>query len=1451
MEITVSVSDFGSLSQSELILQNLFSTVSIGSTCHSSRSVIIRDARFRSGTVENPLVLTLKNSRTETVMYVRSIPIASVFHKGGLKEQWVAIYPPGDPQNFHFDVAAKPKASCPQVCISISIVEDIMSTAGSFQRPSLGESFDPEPRLTSESHSPFELVPRQSTEVPRDSLAPPRASVSVDSTVREKEIQAQRIKEQVAEFASAQRRAHDAERLLQDSLRIFEDMKRQLEGLEGQISEQRVAIQLLEKDEALLQVEETQLKEQIQQREVVFQELRDRRDELDRELSRTLDEGERQKKAMEASSIEFAAQTQSMLEDIDRSSKLVAQLTGSLEQKTKQAEEREEKMRETELERAAKEDADRETLTIELDRTLTAVANARIRFEEAQRNHHAMEMEHQKTKAALAGVESEVRSLSSAVDDLQRGDGDDPSSGGLASGTKFLSDAKTDLDQKREKLGSHAARMQRLEAELSGNREQVERLSGRIAELHTETREREVVAKRFQDEQADLQNRFELQRHELVERAARLEQDEERLNCMEQAARTTADRTAKAAERTDLLRDRIGKLEQEQSSRSALIQDAQKELASDEMALDVARSEFAEKTRELSLLHTQRVNNDEKTAKLELIGSEIEEEIRRTTTTLDAERPATSELKVIEERRQRLFEEDQLEEATFHETLRSSERASEDAFNEMRKRAADSTRKKDEEIRNQLQQVTRLETERENLMNQVSALDQERREMEDFLRERERVHEGLVSSSEQKARDCGAMEESIRQLKATSAQLRAEQGSLEMQVSEASHEEVGLRNESVIISERIQVLRSEMEDATSKADADAASEAERSNTLQALCLAERKEAEACQAASAGLELAVQESHASCRRLESEEEELQSQLADTHKPNKPEKVLPNCQEGPGDVDAGSAHSDNSVRRRVRGFEVSLNTLSDKLSLDQEHVRRLRAEEEEMGREMRRLKERMKSTGEQMAHQIEHSNLQFETIQKLEEQKLRFEREVEVLTLGLHDAEQRNLCIQRENEQMQQQIESLFDGSLQDWAAEVQRVKAEAEIQRYKGEIDVWRARVEEVRKERQQELAGLQQQHDDAAQTIRNRIAVVEADMEWMEQTKLKRSVAVAKRQERETSPVSNSAMPGLVVPQRPLPTNHHRRKALLIGINYTDSHAPLKGCVNDLWNMQCLLRHTLQYRDDQMRVLTECVDGRVQKPERAPTKANIQLGLQWLVNEAMPGDSVLLIFSGYGAQHPTAPGSAHHEGYVVPLDFAADLPTSFFEKGGDDLVAETSSSYRLLPLAEITYYMAKLPALCKASIMMDCCYGYLPSVGLPHGGIATFNKVCRGQVDYSALRDFISRPRFLELPVLPVTHTPAYVRTTGPVACWLHCFLGSKHEEWSAEFPIEGTVQGAFSWAFLKAMAQGHFHCGLYQFQKALTDILGDLRVHFRGLEQTPVLQLSPSASMQDVVFWT
>merc|ERR1719191_193697 len=188
--------------------------------------------------------------------------------------------------------------------------------------------------------------------------------------------------------------------------------------------------------------------------------------------------------------------------------------------------------------------------------------------------------------------------------------------------------------------------------------------------------------------------------------------------------------------------------------------------------------------------------------------------------------------------------------------------------------------------------------------------------------------------------------------------------------------------------------------------------------------------------------------------------------------------------------------------------------------------------------------------------------------------------------------------------------------------------------------------------------------------------------------------------------------------QRALPKNHERRKALIIGINYAGSHAQLKGCVNDAWNMHTLLKHTLQFSEDQIRLLIDGENGQPPKSSRVPTRANILSGLQWLVEGAQPGDCLVLLFCGYGAQHPQTPGSDAYEAYLVPSDFAVDLPPDYFSAPPtgastqqQDWVARCGNKgYRLLSLLEINRVVAQLPAKACLTMIMDCSYPIVPGL---------------------------------------------------------------------------------------------------------------------------------------------
>jgi hypothetical protein len=86
------------------------------------------------------------------------------------------------------------------------------------------------------------------------------------------------------------------------------------------------------------------------------------------------------------------------------------------------------------------------------------------------------------------------------------------------------------------------------------------------------------------------------------------------------------------------------------------------------------------------------------------------------------------------------------------------------------------------------------------------------------------------------------------------------------------------------------------------------------------------------------------------------------------------------------------------------------------------------------------------------------------------------------------------------------------------------------------------------------------------------------------------------------------------------PTAGATHRALLIGINYPGTSAALKGCINDVKNVQQYLAKT--HPDfNQVLVLT---DDKTSDAKLMPTHANIISAMKWLVAGAKPGDSFFL-----------------------------------------------------------------------------------------------------------------------------------------------------------------------------------------------------------------------------------
>jgi len=162
---------------------------------------------------------------------------------------------------------------------------------------------------------------------------------------------------------------------------------------------------------------------------------------------------------------------------------------------------------------------------------------------------------------------------------------------------------------------------------------------------------------------------------------------------------------------------------------------------------------------------------------------------------------------------------------------------------------------------------------------------------------------------------------------------------------------------------------------------------------------------------------------------------------------------------------------------------------------------------------------------------------------------------------------------------------------------------------------------------------------------------------------------------------------GQVVQGRPMqggpgyaPRPSGRRKAVLIGINYFGTEAQLRGCINDVHNMQRLLVETYGWRADNMQILTD------DNPRCMPTRANITQALHWLVEGVQPGDVLFLHFSGHGAQQED-PHGFEEDGMNETI-----LPTDFKRAGmmTDDQIGDI--------------VVKNLPEGVRLTAVMDCCH---------------------------------------------------------------------------------------------------------------------------------------------------
>jgi metacaspase-1 len=136
------------------------------------------------------------------------------------------------------------------------------------------------------------------------------------------------------------------------------------------------------------------------------------------------------------------------------------------------------------------------------------------------------------------------------------------------------------------------------------------------------------------------------------------------------------------------------------------------------------------------------------------------------------------------------------------------------------------------------------------------------------------------------------------------------------------------------------------------------------------------------------------------------------------------------------------------------------------------------------------------------------------------------------------------------------------------------------------------------------------------------------------------------------------------------------KKAVLIGINrYRIPGADLRGCVNDVKNMQSVLTRSYGFKEGDITVLTDF----------AATKKGIESAIRKLVQGGRKGDVLLVHFSGHGSNVPDNDGDEadDRDEILCPTDLDWKNPMR------DDWLRKTFDSMR---------------AGVSLTVITDCCH---------------------------------------------------------------------------------------------------------------------------------------------------
>ena len=231
------------------------------------------------------------------------------------------------------------------------------------------------------------------------------------------------------------------------------------------------------------------------------------------------------------------------------------------------------------------------------------------------------------------------------------------------------------------------------------------------------------------------------------------------------------------------------------------------------------------------------------------------------------------------------------------------------------------------------------------------------------------------------------------------------------------------------------------------------------------------------------------------------------------------------------------------------------------------------------------------------------------------------------------------------------------------------------------------------------------------------------------------------------------------------------KRALIVGINYKDSEAELKGCLNDCKNIYWLLRKRFGFERDNIAGLLES----------DATKANILNGFKWLVSKSKPGDTLFFSYSGHGGSKLDRNGDERdgRDETIIPFDWASQ----------GEIIDD-----------QIKLILSKIPDGVKFFGLFDSC----------HSGTILDLKYSLSKVR--------NEPGTENFSFTNINDTSRKNEYKGKVVCISGCL----DSQTSADTFEEGMHRGAMTWAFEKVISNNFFKLTLVEIIYKMRKILSE-----------------------------